>query len=89
MRRQIPQPRYLGSRQTMKHIGVCPDTGKRKYGSKKQAKRAARANHPGEHMNAWQCQACGHYHLGHLPRTVLQGRVPRSILSVPSPRETL
>lgn len=44
-------------------VGVCPTCGKRRYPTRRDARRAARLAHPGEHMRAYPCGSF--WHLGH------------------------
>lgn len=61
------------------HVGNCPNPecmqdsgfGKFRWKTRRDAKRIARRDHPGEHMSAY---ACGDYwHIGHLPDAIIQG----------------
>jgi hypothetical protein len=64
--------------------GSCSTCGKLRYLSRAAAKAAIRS-FPGKptHMRAY---ACGNYwHLGHLPKSVKKGRVPRSMVGPSSP----
>lgn len=60
------------------HMGLstCPDCGKRRYGSRKDAKRAARARHPGDHLAEYRCG--GFWHVGHLPQAAALGLAGRA-----------
>jgi len=65
-------------------IGLCPITGKQMFASKRQARRAWRARHPGDHLNEFTCDGdngCGYWHYGHLPEDVRRGERPRSQLT--------
>lgn len=45
----------------------CRTCRKRAYGSRKQARRAARITHPGEHLRAYRCPHRPRFwHIGHL-----------------------
>lgn len=44
-------------------VGRCRRCGKRCYPTRREARRAARLAHPGEHMRAYRCG--GYWHLGH------------------------
>lgn len=57
----------------------CRTCGKRAYSSRKQARRAARIAHPGDHLRAYQCpHHPGFWHIGHLHRRGQDGiRRPR------------
>lgn len=57
----------------------CPETGKRGWVSRADAKKVARNVHPGEHMSAYKCR-CGYWHLGHLPGQVRKGIATRDAL---------
>lgn len=60
--------------------GFCPTTGKLKWSTRGKAKQTARRVNPGEHMSAYRCSACKWWHIGHLPRGVVDGVVTRSDL---------
>ena len=55
--------------------GLCPETGKRKYFTRADAKMASRQIH--ERMSAFLCDHCGAFHNGHLPAMVRRGLAPR------------
>ena len=61
------------------HVGTCPTCGKRCYGSKDEAKKAARQIHPASRLNVYRCGT--YWHLGHLPLAVVHGDLPRSEIS--------
>lgn len=63
------------SRRRPHYIGTCTTCGKRCYVTKRAAKTAARALHPGDHLNAYRCGPW--WHLGHLPRQVVTGDLAR------------
>ena len=46
------------------HVGYCMDCGKLSYRSRKAARRAARAAHPGESLQAYEAHP-GVWHYGH------------------------
>lgn len=65
---------------------VCPLCGKRCYLTRKDARRIARRipQPPGKRLNAYP--SCGelandkggeYWHLGHLPKPVVRGKIPR------------
>lgn len=60
------------------HILICPQTGKRGFRSKKDAKTAMRRAHPNGAMNAYRCSACRLWHYGHLPASIIRGNATRS-----------
>lgn len=48
---------------------TCPVCGKGTYLSRKDARTAARRNHPGARLHAYECEpGSGRWHYGHLPR---------------------
>lgn len=49
------------------HVGRCRRCGKRRYPTRRDARRAARLAHPGEHLRAYRCG--GYWHIGHPTRT--------------------
>lgn len=57
---------------------TCPTCGKRRYQTRKQARQAAKHNHPGDHQTAYKCG--NYWHHGHLPADILDGTVDRSVL---------
>lgn len=61
----------------------CEVHEKRGYSSKREAKRAAKRWHPGEHLDAYPCdRGTGLWHIGHLPSGVLRrGTVDRRTLA--------
>lgn len=54
------------------HWHSCPSCGKRSYIDRRTAKRVAK-RHQG-HLNTYECDSGG-WHIGHLPRAVMQGKV--------------
>jgi hypothetical protein len=65
-----------GVREHLRWI-TCPECGKRAYETKAIAKRTAKFM--GDRMAAYRCQFGGPgWHIGHLPKQVVQGDVPRS-----------
>lgn len=59
---------------------TCEVHNKRGYYTRKDANRAARAHHPGEHLDAYPCdRGTGLWHIGHLPPVVLKSGVPRAV----------
>ena len=55
---------------------TCEHTGKRRYESRKAARRAAAS--AGMHdLSAYECSACGGFHNGHLPKMVRDGDAVR------------
>lgn len=54
----------------------CPEgCGKRAYRNRREAKRAARRYHPGDHLSAYPCGQLWHY--GHLQNVVRHGQMRR------------
>jgi hypothetical protein len=52
---------------------TCATHDKRGYYSKKEAERAARMYHPGEHLDVFPCSnGTGLWHCGHLPEVVVK-----------------
>jgi hypothetical protein len=62
------------------HLCTCEVHGKLSFESRKLARLHARRVHPGDHrLNAYECDATpGLWHLGHLPRVVVRGRIDRT-----------
>ncbi|WP_431892708.1 hypothetical protein [Micromonospora haikouensis] len=57
------------------HIGYCDNHGKRLFSSRKQAKREIRRLPGGAGMREYRCDLVeGHWHIGHLPPAVREGR---------------
>lgn len=52
-------------------VGACP-SGKRCHDSRASAKAHA-ARLVGDHLRPYRCDQCGYWHVGHIPRAVLQG----------------
>lgn len=52
-------------------VGVCPTCGKRRYPSRRDARKAARLAHPGDHLRAYLCGAF--WHLGHPRHSGMRG----------------
>jgi len=53
---------------------------KQRYPTRKAAKRVARRRHPGEALRVYPCPAVpGLFHVGHLSRDVIAGRVGRDV----------
>ncbi|GAB3863390.1 hypothetical protein GCM10028801_30900 [Nocardioides maradonensis] len=48
-------------------------SGKVRHSSRKEAKHVARTNHPGVRLQAYLCDFCGTWHLGHPPSAVVRG----------------
>lgn len=59
---------------------TCAATGKKTWTSRADAKKIARRANPGERMNAFRCDHCSGWHLGHLPRGIAQGAYGRDDL---------
>lgn len=56
-------------------VGTC-SCGKRTYKTRKDARRAAKAGHAGEHMSVYRC-AQGHWHIGHINARRVRGELRR------------
>lgn len=56
--------------------GSCP-SGKVQYANRKQAKRFRRKRGGGP-VGTYQCDDCGFWHMGHMPRRVRTGRVSKA-----------
>lgn len=55
--------------------GVCPDCGKKRWGSRKAAKDFAKQQYPYDKLSAYQCGDW--WHIGHLTPQVIAGDLPR------------
>lgn len=69
-------------------IGGCP-TGKRGYLDRRAAKAVARVLPPdgGRRVHVYACTECSNWHVGHIPTSVMRGRVDRSRITPPTPKE--
>lgn len=63
---------------------TCAYCGKQCFSSRKLARDAAKARHPGHHLSAYQCKDAPeyvdlgkHWHFGHLSTRVVEGKKPR------------
>lgn len=64
------------------YLCTCEVHGKLSFVSRKRARLHARRVHPGRGLSAYQCDAvAGHWHLGHLPRVVVKGRIDRAYVT--------
>lgn len=62
---------------------TCTTHDKRGYTSKKDAERAARMYHPGDHLDVYECtNGTGLWHFGHLPEVVVRRGVDRKQATV-------
>ena len=61
--------------------GHCQATGKIMLLDRASARKLAR-QHP-DHMHEYRCDACGHYHIGHLAPAVIRGILTRSDIYQP------
>ena len=52
--------------------GPCPACGKSSYTSRKEARKSASANHPGQVMHAYECEDSGYWHLSSIPAHTLK-----------------
>jgi hypothetical protein len=58
------------------YIGYCDQHGKRLYPNRKQAKQMLRKHRNRQGMREYPCDlVAGHFHIGHLPQVVREGRV--------------
>lgn len=57
------------------HGTRCPDCGKRRFNSRKAARKAARTIKPGEQMGVYRCG--DYWHFGHTPYVVARGVIDR------------
>lgn len=62
--------RHPGAR----HHGNCPDCGKHRFATRRDAKRAARYLHPDDSMRAYRCG--DFYHYGHNAPRIVRGEAP-------------
>ena len=57
--------------------GLCP-SGKHAYEHRSDAKaelgRARSADHSHHRMSTYRCEACGFFHIGHVPASKVHGR---------------
>ena len=58
-----------------RHYGQCPDCGKARWGSRREAKEAAKVLHPGHHLQPYRCG--DFFHFGHPPPAVIRGALDR------------
>lgn len=68
--------RSQGKEQRRIEWTTCEHTGKRRYNSRKDARRAAAAA-GNRGLDAYPCTACGGFHNGHLPKMVRDGDAVR------------
>lgn len=59
-------------------MSVCPACGKRRYPTRKEARKWAKRLHPGKHMSPYRCGEF--WHLGHLPADITKLGIDRSVL---------
>ncbi len=60
----------------------CDEHSKRGYFKKKDAERAIRKWHKGEHLDVYPCtRGTGLWHIGHLPIKVRAGVVARGVIT--------
>ncbi|GAB3988812.1 hypothetical protein [Nocardioides marmoraquaticus] len=64
------QPRQTGNTGTS-----CPVCGKRRFTTRRAAKKVARRLNPGQHMNVYRCGE--YYHFGHIPSAIRHGAITR------------
>lgn len=77
-RRRHPGDNTWGYCRRPGSIGRCEPCGKYTYLSRKSAKAQARSAHPDEPLSAYQCpQNPEHWHVGHLPPSIKDGRRTR------------
>lgn len=60
----------------MTGLRTCPTCGKRRYTTRRLARKAAKRIHPGQHMSPYRCGQF--WHIGHLPGPVLTGDSDRN-----------
>lgn len=66
----------MSKHRSLSHWKTCPECGKRSYDTRADAKRVNKLLH--DRMNVYPCALGGAgFHLGHLPRPVIQGLEPR------------
>lgn len=64
--------RATGKANNIVRYGKCPyPCGKIRYGSRSEAKKAAKVIHPGDHLSSYSCGDW--WHFGHPPESVLHG----------------
>lgn len=56
-------------------VGTCPDCGKRRYVTRKAARRVARLVCPGEQVSVYRCG--DYFHFGHTPYIIARGAKAR------------
>ena len=62
----------------------CPVAGKKSWPTKADAKAMAKRTPRGRKLAAYRCG--DHWHLGHLPKPVVEGRIPREQIYPPDAR---
>lgn len=70
------RPRWSSSQYGPQSLGRCRATGKVAYATRKAARAAARAYHPGECLRAYRCPVADHFHIGHTPDWRRHGEAP-------------
>lgn len=55
----------------------CTDCGKQGYFTRREAKAAAKAVHPGDTLSVYRCPGSGYWHYGHLPNVARHGQMRR------------
>lgn len=76
--RRHPGDNHWGYTRQPGSIGSCEPCGKYTYLSRKAARRNARRVHPDDPMSAYPCpHNPQHWHVGHLPPAIKDGRRTR------------
>jgi hypothetical protein len=60
------------------YVSWCPDCCKRIFAGRRAARKKAHQV-PGRRMHAYPCPAGRGWHLGHLPKSVVHGKVPKGV----------
>ncbi len=60
------------------HVSSCEDCSKRIFADRRAARKKAKQI-PGRRMHAYPCPAARGWHLGHLPKSVVHGKVPKAV----------
>jgi hypothetical protein len=58
-------------------IGLCPVSGKKRYITKKNAKKVVKIMRNNKGLHAYRCDDCGDWHIGHHSIAVMKGRARR------------
>lgn len=60
------------------HVSYCEDCSKLIYADRSSARKRAKEV-PGRRMHAYRCPVERGWHLGHLPKSVVHGKVPKGV----------